>query len=303
MKNKKFMNKSGFYAAFIIIVMIAMAGRCTTAQAAAAIKMNPGQTKILTAPESYKNVTWSSSKRKIATVNKKGRVTAQAAGTAVITAKSGSRSSRFTIRVERIQLNTAKITLNVGGTKRLQVKNALGKVTWTSDSGAAAVDSKGRVTAVKKGKAVITAKVFGKVYKCNVTVRAKSPVTPENPAAPSDSEEYSIEINVGNKTFSGKIYNNNAGKKLAEKLPMTISMSELNNNEKYYYMPDSLPVDAERVSSIRNGDIMLFGSDCLVLFYKSFSTSYSYTRLGYVEDPSGLEAALGEGSAEVSFHR
>jgi hypothetical protein len=70
-------------------------------------------------------------------------------------------------------------------------------------------------------------------------------------------------------------------------------MSELNNNEKYYNFSQRLPASSERVGSIKNGYIMLYGSDCLVLFYKSFSTSYSYARLGLVADPSGLASALG----------
>ena len=46
---------------------------------------------------------------------------------------------------------------------------------------------------------------------------------------------------------------------------------------------------------------MLFGSDCLVLFYESFSTSYSYTPLGAVENPQGLADALSSGSAQVTL--
>lgn len=46
---------------------------------------------------------------------------------------------------------------------------------------------------------------------------------------------------------------------------------------------------------------MLCGSDCLVLFYESFSSSYSYTASGQINDPDGLSFALVRDSVEVTF--
>ncbi len=78
-------------------------------------------------------------------------------------------------------------------------------------------------------------------------------------------------------------------------------MSELNGNEKYYYLSGSLPANSGRLPGIHTGDLMLYGDNCLVLFYESFSTSYSYTTIGYVENPDGLAAVLGSGDVQITF--
>lgn len=82
---------------------------------------------------------------------------------------------------------------------------------------------------------------------------------------------------------------------------MTLPMEELHGNEKFYYLEEELPADSEKVGSIQTGDIMLFGSDCLVLFFDDFNTSYSYTRIGYVEDAQRFAGALADGTVEVTF--
>jgi hypothetical protein len=110
-----------------------------------------------------------------------------------------------------------------------------------------------------------------------------------------------IHLQVGSKTFTAKLFDNESVQTLIAKLPMTITMTELNGNEKYYQMPNRLPTKAQDVRAIKSGDLMLYGSDTLVLFYKSFTTSYSYTKLGYVEEGAGLEQALGSGSVQVTF--
>ena len=126
---------------------------------------------------------------------------------------------------------------------------------------------------------------------------SKTNVTEEEP------DMLKIEIIAENQTFSATLYDNAAAKALMDMLPLTLNMSELNGNEKYYYLDTSLPTNASRPSGIKTGDIMLYGNSCLVLFYESFSTSYSYTPIGHIDDPAGLAAALGGGSVQVTFRK
>lgn len=119
-------------------------------------------------------------------------------------------------------------------------------------------------------------------------------------AAPEEVEHV-ISIEVNGQTFSATLADNGTARAFAARLPMTLDMRELNGNEKYFYLDEPLPAAAQRVGQIRAGDLMLFGSDCVVLFYENFATSYTYTPIGRIDDPAGLADALGSGSAEVFF--
>jgi hypothetical protein len=110
-----------------------------------------------------------------------------------------------------------------------------------------------------------------------------------------------IKIKVGSQTFTATLLDNNSAKAFKEMLPLTINMIELNNNEKYYDLPSSLPTNSSNPGTVKNGDLMLYGSKTLVLFYKTFSTSYSYTKLGAVDDVAGLASTLGSGNVTVTF--
>lgn len=134
---------------------------------------------------------------------------------------------------------------------------------------------------------------------------------PAGPAAPAESgrnepvgEEPampSMEITVNGMPFSVTLEGTEAARELAGRLPLELRMSELNGNEKYAYLDEPLPVAAERPGTIRAGDLMLFGDDCLVLFYETFQSGYSYTRVGRVDDAAGLAEAAGPGAAVVAL--
>lgn len=116
-----------------------------------------------------------------------------------------------------------------------------------------------------------------------------------------DSMSNRLNVTVGNVLFHVILEDHAAVNAFKAQLPMTVNMSELNGNEKYFNLPAGLPAAPANPGTIHTGDLMLYGSATVVLFYKTFSTSYSYTRLGRVENPSGLAAALGPGSVRVRF--
>lgn len=110
-----------------------------------------------------------------------------------------------------------------------------------------------------------------------------------------------IIITIKNKKYEAILYDNSTTKELIKKFPITITMSDLNGNEKYYNFSKSFSTSSENVASINKGDIMLFGDNCLVIFYKSFSTRYRYTKLGYIKNLEDLENSLGKGDIEITF--
>ena len=115
------------------------------------------------------------------------------------------------------------------------------------------------------------------------------------------TQRENIELHADDVVFDIAIIKNASTEALMGLLPMNLKMKDLNGNEKYCYLNESLPSSPVRVGQISAGDLMLYGSSCIVLFYESFSTSYSYTRIGSVDDPAGLAQALGGGFVSVTF--
>ena len=125
-----------------------------------------------------------------------------------------------------------------------------------------------------------------------------------NPAATRISEqpkESRMWMTINERRFAITLTDNDTARALAAQLPLTLHMDELNGNEKHARLPTSLPANASRPGTIRNGDLMLYGADTLVVFYSTFNSTYSYTRIGRVDDAAGLVQAVELGTAQITF--
>ena len=191
----------------------------------------------------------------------------------------------------KTSLNTAKLTMTQGNTKTIKLKNNKKKVIWSVVYGKTNIALKNKkktgvqVIAKKQGTAKVQAKIGRQKYICKVTVKRK--------------QVKAVDVIVNGKKFQAELADTAAAKELAKKLPMTIDMKELNGNEKYYYLSSDLPTNGDVSGQIKTGDFMLYGSGCLVFFYKNFQTSYQYTRIGRITDTEGFASALGKGNVQV----
>ena len=135
---------------------------------------------------------------------------------------------------------------------------------------------------------------------CNKTnVRSATPVTKQINNSPQVSDK--MKIKIGGSTFIVILEDSPTTIAFKSLLPLNVNMADLNRNEKHVDLPRKLPTDASNPGTIHAGDLMLYGSSTLVLFYKTFSTTYSYTRIGRIVNIEGLTPAIGTGNVLVTF--
>jgi hypothetical protein len=108
-------------------------------------------------------------------------------------------------------------------------------------------------------------------------------------------------VKIGLREFTAILFDNPTANAFKAMLPLTMNMIELNGNEKYFDLPKSLPTNASNPGKINSGDLLLYGANTLVLFYEAFSTSYTYTRLGKINNATGLAEALGSGNVVITM--
>lgn len=129
------------------------------------------------------------------------------------------------------------------------------------------------------------------------------PATQE-PASEITSEERTamkMNLQVGNSTFTATLEENAAVDSfvaLMEAAPVVIQMSDYAGFEKVGSLGTSLPASNIQTTT-QAGDIVLYNGNQIVIFYGS--NSWSYTRLGRIDDLTGWEEALGNGDVTVTF--
>lgn len=123
----------------------------------------------------------------------------------------------------------------------------------------------------------------------------------ENGVEMEDITNMKMNIQIGDKSFIATLEDNVATRMLIEmmeKSPISISMSDYSGFEKVGSLGTSLTTDNHQITTSA-GDIVLYNGNQIVMFYGS--NSWSYTRLGRIDDLTGWEEALGSGDVEVVF--
>lgn len=138
--------------------------------------------------------------------------------------------------------------------------------------------------------------------------QTKPPVESTSPESqPSDNsttEENTVEkmnLQIGNNSFTATLESNAAVDALVDMMreaPVVIQMSNYSGFEKVGSLGTSLPTSNKQTTT-QSGDIVLYNGNQIVIFYGS--NSWSYTRLGRIDDLSGWKDALGSGDVTVTF--
>ena len=130
---------------------------------------------------------------------------------------------------------------------------------------------------------------------------SSEPQATDSESIEEDNGVMNMIVQVGGSTFIATLEENaavNALMEMMEQGPVTIRMSDYSGFEKVGPLGTSLPTSNSRTTT-RPGDIVLYQGNQIVIFYGS--NSWSYTRLGHIDDLTGWEEALGSGDVTVTF--
>jgi hypothetical protein len=109
-------------------------------------------------------------------------------------------------------------------------------------------------------------------------------------------------VTINGRLYPGVLENSKTAKAFAALFPLNLMMSELNGNEKYHYLLSPIAQEEAKVPNlIKAGDLYLFDSSCVVLFYQDITTTYPYIKLGHIKIQAGFAEDLGTKDISVTF--
>ena len=125
--------------------------------------------------------------------------------------------------------------------------------------------------------------------------------TSENNNTQEDENEMKMNVQIGDYTFTATLEQNQAVNELIDMMkegPVTIEMSDYSGFEKVGPLGKGLTTDNHQATTTE-GDIVLYSGDQIVIFYGS--NSWSYTRIGKIDDLTNWKKALGSGNVTAVF--
>lgn len=116
----------------------------------------------------------------------------------------------------------------------------------------------------------------------------------------SAQQMHKVNLNIQGEIFNLELESNDTTEALLKHLPLKMELADLHANEKYEYLPFSLPTTSYEPITIEEGDVLLFNDNCFVIFYKTFKNpGYSYSKIGKVEDTKRLKQVVGQKNIKV----
>ena len=163
--------------------------------------------------------------------------------------------------------------------------------TTGSTEGTAGIEKTGIMTTAITTAGITTA----------VEQEAENVMEPEHDRETEEDGAMKMNVHIGNSTFTATLEDNTAVDsfvRMMQTAPVVIQMNDYSGFEKVGSIGTSLPASNSQTTT-QSGDIVLYNGNQIVIFYGS--NSWSYTRLGKIDDLSGWEEALGSGDVTVTF--
>ena len=124
---------------------------------------------------------------------------------------------------------------------------------------------------------------------CKINLQEKKNNQKKEEINNSNKVRNNMKISINEKEYNIVLEDNKTVEELIKELPHEFIMNDLNQNEKYIYLDHSISTSSENPKIIHKGDVMLYGDNCFVIFYQTFKTSYSYTKIGYIPNLDELD--------------